>query len=190
MCKSPEDATLLLSSLWVLGGSSIMLKWWRIAFNPTKDHFQFWHLWVLLPGLPLHLWNEGALRAISDSLGKFIALDTKLLTTPVRKMGRVLVEMDIYCGLPESIEIEWRGRRIAQSLDYLGLPFCCNKCRKTRHLHRDCIGKDEDDTSEDSELQRNPPEYMEEDLSMGNENFITGDSPSHQREEETTLLVS
>jgi hypothetical protein len=71
----------------------------------------------------LYLWNEGALRAIGDSLGKFIALDSKLLTAPVRKMGRVLVEMDIYCGLPETIEIEWRGRRIAQSLDYLGLPF-------------------------------------------------------------------
>jgi len=55
--------------------------------------------------------------------GKFIALDSKLLNAPVRKMGRVLVEMEIFCGLPETLEIEWRGQRISQSLDNLELPF-------------------------------------------------------------------
>jgi len=64
---------------------------------------------VLLPSLPLFLWNEGALRAIGDSLGRFIALDSKLLNSPMRKMGRFFVELDIYNGFPETIEIEWRG---------------------------------------------------------------------------------
>jgi hypothetical protein len=41
----------------------------------------------------------------------------------MRKMGRVLVEMEIFCGLPETLEIEWRGRKITQPLDYLALPF-------------------------------------------------------------------
>ena len=61
ICNSPKGASLLLSSLWVFGGSSLMLKRWRIAFNPDTDYFQFRHLWVLLSGLPLYLWNEGAL---------------------------------------------------------------------------------------------------------------------------------
>jgi hypothetical protein len=34
LCRSPEDASLLLSSFWVIGGSSLMLKRWRMAFNP------------------------------------------------------------------------------------------------------------------------------------------------------------
>jgi len=46
----------------------------------------------------------------------------------MRKMDRVLVEMDIFCGLSETLEIEWRGRKITQPLDYLGLPFRCNLC--------------------------------------------------------------
>jgi hypothetical protein len=111
ICKSPEDASLLLNTLWVFGGSSLMLKRWRMAFNPDTDYFQHRHLWVLLLGLPLFLWNEGALRAIGDSLGKFIAIDPQSLTGPMRKMGRVLVEMDIFVGLPETLEIEWRGRK-------------------------------------------------------------------------------
>jgi hypothetical protein len=67
------------SFFWVFGGSSLMLKRWRLAFNPDTDYFQLRHLWVLLPGLPLQLWNEGALRAIGNSLGKFISLDTQSL---------------------------------------------------------------------------------------------------------------
>jgi hypothetical protein len=166
ICSSPEDATLLLSSLWVFGGSSLMLKRWRIAFNPDTDYFQYRHLWVLLPGLPLYLWNEGALRAIGNSLGKFISLDSKFQSDPGRKIGKVLVEMDIYSGLPETLEIEWRGRRIAQKLDYLGVPFRCNNCRQTGHLRRDCPGFVIENSSEDSNLQRSPPDYTDVDPSL------------------------
>jgi hypothetical protein len=109
ICRTSEDATLLLNSHWVFGGSSLMLKRWRVAFDPTTEHFQYRHLWVLLPGLPLHLWNEGALRAIGDALGKFISLDNKSLVNSSWKVGRILVEMDIHCGLLEAIDIEWRG---------------------------------------------------------------------------------
>jgi hypothetical protein len=111
-----------------------MLKRWRLAFNPDTDYFTHRHLWVLLPGLPLHLWNEGALRAIGNSLGKFIALDTQTLNSSLRTMGKVLVEIDITAGLPETLVIDWRGRKLLQKLDYLGLPFRCNLCRETGHL--------------------------------------------------------
>ena len=84
-----------------MGGNSRMLKWWRVAFDPTTEYFQMHHLWVLLPGLPIHLWNEGALMAIENTLGTFISVDRQNLTTLVRKFVRVLVEMDIHNWLPE-----------------------------------------------------------------------------------------
>jgi hypothetical protein len=61
LCKSPEDILLLLENMWVNGGSSLMLKRWQVAFDPVSEYFSLINLWVLLPGLPLHLWNEGAL---------------------------------------------------------------------------------------------------------------------------------
>jgi len=81
-------------------------------------------MWVLLPGLPLHLWNEGVLEAIGDSLGKFIMIDKGNIEATIRKVGRVLVEMDVHLGLSETIEIEWRGNHHLQRLDYLG--YCSN----------------------------------------------------------------
>jgi hypothetical protein len=130
LCRTPEDATLLLSSSWVFGGSSLMLKRWRLAFNPDTDYFQYRHLWVLLPGLPLHFWTKEAIRAIGDTLGRFISFDSGSLSGSSRKMGKVLVEIDITAGLPENLEIVWRGRKSLQPLDYLGIPFRCNSVEK------------------------------------------------------------
>jgi hypothetical protein len=112
----------------------------EVAFDPVTEYFSFRHFWVLLPGLPLHLQNEGVMQAIGNSLGKFIMLDRASLSAASRKVGRILVELDIHLRLSESIEIEWRGRRILQCLDYLGIPFRCSICRSTSHLRRDFKG--------------------------------------------------
>jgi hypothetical protein len=62
------------------------------------------------------------------------------LNAATRKVGRILVEMDIIHGLPESLEVNWRGRRFIQHLDYLGIPFHCSLCHIIGHLRRNCKG--------------------------------------------------
>jgi hypothetical protein len=52
-----------------------MLNWWWISFDPDQEYFQLRHLWVLLFGLLLNLWNEKALTAIGNALGRFIHVD-------------------------------------------------------------------------------------------------------------------
>jgi hypothetical protein len=64
------------------------------------------------------------------------------------------VEMDVHGGLPELLEIDWRGRRIVQRLDYLKIPFRCSICHNTRHLRSTCMGRGEDEVSEDTTLHR------------------------------------
>lgn len=117
-----------------------MLKRWRVSFDPTLDYFRHRHLWVLLPGLSLHLWNVKALEAIGNALGKFIKVDEEALLAVDKKMCKVLVEIDIHAGLLESLEIVWRGHHWPQPLDYLGISFRCSQCRKIGHLRRDCQG--------------------------------------------------
>jgi hypothetical protein len=134
LCNYPEDVVILLGMNWVNGASNLMLKRWWIAFNPDTEYFSLRHIWVLLPGLPLYLWNEGALTAIGESLGKFIMIDKVNLLATTIKVGRVLVEMDIHLGLSETIEIEWKGKRFLQRIDYLGISFRCSYCRSNSHF--------------------------------------------------------
>jgi hypothetical protein len=131
-----------------------MLKRWRVSFDPATEYFRLRHLWVLLPGLPLQYWTEKALAAIGNELGRFISLDDSHLKGSDRNMARILVEMDIHAGLPETLDIIWRGRTMTQRLDYLGIPFRCTSCRRTGHLRRDCTGETEEEESEASYLRK------------------------------------
>jgi hypothetical protein len=115
ICASLEDAELLLSRKWINGKSSLLLKRWRLSFSPETEYFSVRHIWVLLPGLPLYLWNEGALTVIGNSLGNFIMVDLKNLESAQRKVAKVLVEMDVHLGLPETLEVEWCGFAINKS---------------------------------------------------------------------------
>jgi hypothetical protein len=150
--KSPEDSTSILEQLWTIDDDSLMLKQWRISFDPLQDYFRLRHFWVLLPGLPLHLWNQKALEAIGNSLDRFICVDLQVLTASEKKVARVMVEIDIHDGLLECIDIDWRGKLYQQSLDYLGIPFRCTLYRKTRHLRNFCLGCFAEDRFEETML--------------------------------------
>jgi hypothetical protein len=187
ICRSLDDVDLLLARRWLNGDSSFMLKKWRVSFNQETKYFMFRHLWILLLGLPLHMWNEGALKDIGDALDSFISVDKGLLTSPVRKVCRILVEMDISRGLPETLEIEWRGRCLLQRLDYLGIPFQCSLCRSTRHLHQDCRGLFEEQEEQEDHLSTT--DYI--DLSIDTRFYSAGPgvcSPDLEEPEQTTTL--
>jgi hypothetical protein len=126
----------------------------------------------LLPGLPLHFWNVAALEAIGNSLGNFISVYASTLSAPSRKLGRILVEMDVHSGLSKLLEIDWRGRRYIQRLDYLGIPFRCSICHRTGHLQRTWPGRREEEVSEDTALHRDLVD-TEDDVDIANNNVWT-----------------
>jgi hypothetical protein len=67
----------------------------------------------LLPGLLLNLWNKSALMAIGNALGCFLCVDDNAMCALERKIGRILVEVDIHCGLLETLDIQWRDQYIS-----------------------------------------------------------------------------
>jgi hypothetical protein len=95
---------------------------------------------VLLPRCPLILWSLEAFKEIGNALGKFIYVDPKLLTGSDRRVGKLLVEVDLFGGLPNEIDIGWRGVVIQQGLDFLGVPFICIIYKDTGHLRFQCSG--------------------------------------------------
>jgi hypothetical protein len=94
------------------------------------------------------------MAAIGNTLGRFIKVDDQALSAPQRRMGKILVEVDIHTGLLESLEIHWRGHTISQKTGLLGITFSCTLCRRTDHLRNDCQGFSEEEESEDSLLRK------------------------------------
>jgi len=101
--KSPEDSMRIIERFWGYGGGILMSRRWCISFDPSTKYFSFRHLWVLLLGLPLQMWNAKALEAIGNALGHFINIDEKSLHSSDKRMAKVLVEVDIHVGLLETL---------------------------------------------------------------------------------------
>jgi hypothetical protein len=73
--KIHEDAEGILNRFWDYKGDKLMLKRWRTGFDPTTEYFNHRHVWVLLPGFPLNIWNLPALTTIGNLLGRFLKVD-------------------------------------------------------------------------------------------------------------------
>jgi hypothetical protein len=174
---------LILERFWAFDEGSLMLKRWRLGFKPSSEFFSHRHLWVLLPGLPLQLWNQQALELIGSSIGRFLRVDPSSLSVSDRKMARIYVEMDIQAGLPEILEIDWRNQLISQRIDYLGIPFRCSFCRRTGHLRKDCYKFPPPalalDPAEDPTFDgyiSSPNQHVEETSFSGRDTFPSDDS--------------
>jgi hypothetical protein len=83
-------------------------------------------------------------------------VDEQALGAPDRKLGWVLVEVDLHSGLLETLEIQWRDQLFSQRLDYLGLPFRCMRYHKIGHLKNTCSSLSDKEESESSRLRKFP----------------------------------
>ena len=87
-----------------------MLECWHIHFDPLRECVKKRHFWVLLPGLPLPLWNCSVMEGIGNTIGHYVTVEDDFLHAYDKRMAKILVEMDLNSGLPAEIEIlclEW-----------------------------------------------------------------------------------
>lgn len=75
---------------------------------------------------------------VGNTLGKFFFMEDTMLFGVDKQCAKILVEFDTSIGLPESVEIVWRGSSFVQMVDYLFLPFWCLNCHETGHLINQC----------------------------------------------------
>jgi hypothetical protein len=71
--EKKEDRDLIFcSGPYFMGYRGMYLNKWTPDFNPENDILSTIPVWVRLPFLPLHCWNDETLRNIDNSLGKYI----------------------------------------------------------------------------------------------------------------------
>ena len=55
-----------------MGLRDLYLKKWTLDFNLTKDIPSPVSVWVWLPHLPIHYWNNDSMRVVGNTLEKYI----------------------------------------------------------------------------------------------------------------------
>ena len=78
-------------------------------------------------------------KLIGNTLGTYLEADLSFLESGVCCLGRVLVLLDLRKGLASEIDIKFHDIVYSQCLDYVGIPFKCNRCHKYGHLASHCI---------------------------------------------------
>ena len=104
-----------------MGLRGMYLNKWDLSFDLEKDIPKAVSVWVKLPHLPLHCWNDEDFQAIGNTLGKYI--DKLELKSPMFSCARICVEVDLEKGLPEAINLSIDGWNHLQTVDYEKIPF-------------------------------------------------------------------
>ena len=90
-----------------MGLRGMYLNKWDLSFDPEKDIPKAMLVWVKLPHLPLHCWNDEDFRAIVNTLWKYIdKLEPK---APMFSCVRNCVKVNLEKGLPEAINLSIDG---------------------------------------------------------------------------------
>ena len=95
----------ILQEHWEIGGSPLYLQKWSPLFDDQTMVVDFELVWVRFPHLPLNLWHPRVLEAIGNCLGVFHKADLSFLQTGKRMVARILVGLQIYKGLTDSLPI-------------------------------------------------------------------------------------
>jgi len=107
-------------------------------FDASRERVDIIPIWVRLPGLPHHYWEEKFFKRIGNMIGEFLEADKSYLDTRQRKMARILVNINVREGLGEEVDIVLGPFHHTQKLDYENIPFRCRRCHVYGHLVEDC----------------------------------------------------
>jgi hypothetical protein len=133
-----------------MGPQGLYLNKWTSNFNPTQDVPSVVPVWVHLPHLPLHCWNQKSLHAIRNTLGRYI---DQAVRKDQYSCTRICVEVDLEVGLPEAIKLTAADWTHIQELDYEQLPFKCRHCHGYGHFARHCKKKNAEESENEKANQ-------------------------------------
>ena len=122
-----------------MGPRGIHLNKWDLSFDPKKYIPSSVLVWVKFPHLPLHYWSDEDLKAIGNTLGKYI--DNSEPKPPMFSCVRICVEVDLEKGFPEAINMSMYSSNHLQAVDYGHIPFKCKTYHEYGHFARFCPKK-------------------------------------------------
>nr|POF20431.1 uncharacterized protein CFP56_46865 [Quercus suber] len=142
-----DHARVLRDGPWFVGGHYLSLRGWEPNFKSSKANMSSVAVWIRLPELPIEYYEPSALRAIGETIGPVLRIDTHTAAETRGKFARLCVQVN----LDEPITRLLRMGGIEQPVQYEGLNSLCFGCGRVGHQVENCpytvrpMGKDDVD---------------------------------------------
>lgn len=127
---------------WYFDNKPLLLTPWSVDLNVEDLNVSSIPIWVKLPNLKLHLWNEHALSKLASAIGKPVCSDSITAKKDRISFARVCIEIQADFELPQILKIKGPGgREFAQKVEYEWIPPRCSHCKVFGHKTDRCKKK-------------------------------------------------
>ncbi|KAI0524533.1 hypothetical protein KFK09_003907 [Dendrobium nobile] len=128
---------------WFVGGFAVGLDKWSPNFSPQFLEGVSSPIWVRLPHLPLHCWDESNISRIVSRIGTPLLFDGNMFRWGRREFARACIRVNLNSKLPTGIWVEGSNGRFFQKFEYENLSSLCFKCGRIGHLDSVCPNVEE-----------------------------------------------
>ncbi|KAK1309974.1 hypothetical protein QJS10_CPA08g00991 [Acorus calamus] len=127
---------------WTMDHRPFILRRWTPNVRMEQGRLSSIPVWIRLPNLPLHLWEEECLSRIGSVIGVPLYADSATLKCSRASYARICVEVQASTALPDSVLVDIApGHRELFKVDYDWKPIACNHCQTFGHDDACCILK-------------------------------------------------
>ncbi|GAV75964.1 DUF4283 domain-containing protein [Cephalotus follicularis] len=117
------------------GQSFLLLRW---SSDSKRRDSPLAAIWMRLPGLPLPLHNPSFLKAIGDSLGRYLCSDAYTAKLKNPRAARICVELDISKPLPSAFIAAFGVMQFHQRILIESRTSYCTHCLLQGHIASSC----------------------------------------------------
>ncbi|CAI9106691.1 OLC1v1005898C1 [Oldenlandia corymbosa var. corymbosa] len=133
-----EDAARILrNGPWMVMNTYFHVQQWNSAFDANTHVVRSMVVWVRLPSLPAHFYNNHFLHRLGGLLGRVVQIDHQTTARTRGKFARMAVEIDL--ENPICTRFDLKGR--IQKVEYENLPYLCLICGHYGHLTGKCLAQ-------------------------------------------------
>ncbi|KAI0529238.1 hypothetical protein KFK09_001785 [Dendrobium nobile] len=118
---------------WFVNGKIIGMDKWSQNFSTNSLKGLMAPIWIRLPNLPLHFWDNINVCRITSMVGKPYLIDENMFQWGRREFGRVCVRIQLDNKLPLGVWVEGKAGRFYQRIENERVPNFCFKCGLIGH---------------------------------------------------------
>lgn len=115
-----------------------LIRPWTPFIEQQIESIKTVPIWMILRGVPLHLWNASGFSKIASLVGKPILTDAPTALKTRLAFARIYVEVDADCKYPTKLPFRLDDKKYEVRAEYAWKPSSCFHCKTFGHLGHNC----------------------------------------------------